>query len=64
MSPQEGIPQEGRAGVRAERVRPRTSGSQGHKVTGNTRIDQSVNQRGNEAPTLTPPRVKDSNLGR
>ena len=64
MSPQEVFTQEGRAGVHADRVRPGTYGSQGHKVTSNNQIDQSVNHKGNEVPTLTPPRFKDSNLGR
>ena len=32
------------------------------QVTSNNRIDQRINQKGDEAPTLTPPRVKDTNL--
>ena len=63
MSPQEGFPQKGILVVRADRVKPRTWGSQGHKITSNNRIDQSVNQKGVEAPKLTPHQVKDSNLG-
>ena len=63
VSPQEVIPQEGRAGVPAYRVRLRTKFSQSQKVTSNTWIDQSVNQKGNELPTLTPPWLKDINLG-
>ena len=63
MSPQEGFAQEGRVGVHADRVRPRTEGSQGHEVTSNTRIDQSVNRKGDEETTLIPAWVKDSNLG-
>ena len=63
MSPQEGFPQEWRAGVCADRVIPMTWGSQGHKVTSNTRIYQSVKQKGNEEPTLIPTWVKDSNIG-
>ena len=63
MSDQEGFTQEERSGVYAGIVRPRTYGGQGHKVTRNTRIYQSVNQKGGESPTLTPHRVKDSNLG-
>ena len=47
----------------ADIVRTRNYGSQGHEVTSNTRIDQSINQAGNEAPTRIPPRVKNSNLG-
>ena len=47
----------------ADRFRPRTSGSQGHKFTSSTSIYQSINQTRNEAPTLIPPRVKNSNLG-
>ena len=42
---------------------PRTKGFQGHEVTSNTWIDQSVNHKGDESPTLTPPRLKDINLG-
>ena len=34
------------------------------EVTWNTRIYQIVNQKCNKAPTLTPHRIKDSNLGR
>ena len=49
--------------MREDRVRPRTKGSQGRKVTTNTRIYQRVNRTGNEGPTLTPPRVKKSNIG-
>ena len=63
MSPQDGFPLEVRTGVRADIVRPRTEVSQGHKVTSNTWIDQSVNQKNNEEPTLTPPWVKNSNIG-
>ena len=47
--------------MRAYRFRPRTWGTQVQKVTSNTWIDQSVNQKGNEAPKLNPPRLKDSN---
>ena len=47
----------------AYRVRPRTYGSQDHEVPSNTRIYQSINQKGNEGPTLTPPWVKNINLG-
>ena len=50
--------------MRADRVRLRNYGSQGHEVTSNIRIDQSLNQTGNESPTLIPPRVKKSNKGR
>ena len=39
-------------------------GSQGREVTSNTQIDQSVNQKGDEAPTLTPPWVKNIILDR
>ena len=49
--------------MREYRVRPRTEVSQGYEVTSNTRIDQSVNQTGNKAPTLISPQVKNSNLG-
>ena len=47
----------------ADRARPRTQVIQGHKVASNTRIEQSVNHTGNEAPTFIPPWVKNSNLG-
>ena len=63
MSPQEGVPQEVRAGGRAEKVKPMTYGSQGYEVTNNTQIYQSVNQKGCESPTLTHPRAKYINLG-
>ena len=63
MSTEEGIPQEGRECVSVDKVRPRTYGSQGREVTSNTRIDQSITQKGNEAPMLTPTWVKDINLG-
>ena len=49
--------------MRADRVRSRTWGVQGHEVTRNTLIYQILNQTGNEAPTLIPPWVKNSNLG-
>ena len=49
--------------MRADIVRPRTYGGQGHEVTGNTMIDQSVNQTGNESPTLIPTWFKTSTLG-
>ena len=48
--------------MRADRVLSWTQGSQGPEVTRNTRIYQSVKQKGDEAPTISPPRVKDSNL--
>ena len=54
VSPQEGFPQQGRADVRADRVRPSTYGSQSHEVIRNTWIYQSINQKRDEAPTLTP----------
>ena len=57
------VPREGRVGARTDRVIPRTLGRQFHKVTSNTRIDQIFNQIGNEAPTLIPPWVKNSNIG-
>ena len=63
MSPHWGFPREGISGVRADRVRLRTWGSQGHEFTSNTWIDQSLNQKGNEAPTRIPPQAKDGNLG-
>ena len=50
--------------VFGDKVRQRTYGTQDHNVTINTRIYQSVNQKGNEAPTLTPPWFKASNLVR
>ena len=49
--------------MRADTVRPRTWGSQGHKVTSNTQIDQSVNHTGNGSSILIYPRFKNSNLG-
>ena len=49
--------------MRADRVRPRTYDIQGHYFTSNTRKDQIVKQKGNELPTLIPPRFKDSNIG-
>ena len=64
MSPQEGLPQERIARVHAERVRPITYGIQGHKGTSNICIDQNVYHIGNEASTLNPTWVKDSNIGR
>ena len=48
--------------MRAGRVLVWTQVSQDHKVTSNTLIDHSVKQKGDEAPTLTPPRVKTINL--
>ena len=48
----------------AYRVIPSTWGIQVHEVTSNTWIDQSVNQKRNEAPTIIPPWSKDINLGR
>ena len=48
----------------ADRVIPMTYGSQGHEITSNTRIDQSVNHKGNEVPTPIPPQFKDINVGR
>ena len=63
MSPQEEFPLEGIVCVRTDRFIPGTKGIQGHEVTINTCIDQSVNQKRNEGPTLTTPWVKDSNLG-
>ena len=51
------------AGVSVDIVIPSTYGIQGHEITRNIRIYQSANQEGYEAPTLTPPQVKDSNLG-
>ena len=44
--------------MRADRVRPRTYGIQGHEVTSNTHINHRLNHTGNEAPTLIPPWVK------
>ena len=49
--------------MRADRVIPSTYDGQVHEVTSNTQIYQSVNQKCNEAPTLTPYQVKYSNLG-
>ena len=48
--------------MRADRVLIWTYSIQGHKVTRNTQIDQILNPKGREAPTLTPPQVKNSNL--
>ena len=62
MSPQAGFSLEGKAGLCADRVSPRTYGIQYHKFTSNTLIDHSVNNTGNEAPTLIPPWVKNSDL--
>ena len=50
--------------MRADRVRPRTKGSQGREVYINTWIDQIVNQKGNEVPMITPLWVKNSNIGK
>ena len=61
-SPQEGFHREGRAGKRAYRVLPRNQGIQGHEVNINTQICQSINQKGDEAHTLTPPWFKNSNI--
>ena len=47
----------------ADRIIPMTWGSQGHEVTSNTWVYQRVKQKGGEAPTLTSPHFKDSNLG-
>ena len=49
--------------MRADIVRPRTKGIQGHDVNSNTHIDKSVNQTRNESPTLIPHWVKNINLG-
>ena len=46
-----------------DRFRPRTYCSQGCKVTRNTRIYQSINQKCNEAPMINLPWFKDSNIG-
>ena len=62
MSPQEGFTQKGRAGVRANIFRPRNLGIQGHEVTRNTQIDQSIYHKGDEAPMLNPLQVKDNNV--
>ena len=48
----------------ADRVKLRTWSIQGRNVTRNNLIDQSINQKGKEAPTITPPWVKDSNICR
>ena len=63
MSPQEGLPQEGKAVLHADIVRSRTFGSQVHKVTTKNQIDHSVNHKVNGAPTLTLPWVKHSDIG-
>ena len=47
----------------ADRVRQRNKGSQGHEFNSNTLIEQSVNHKVNEAPTLILPRVKEISLG-
>ena len=46
----------------AYRVLPKTQVIQFHYVTSTTRIFQSVNQKGGEAPTLNPLWVKNSNI--
>ena len=48
--------------MRAERVLIWTYSIHGHEVNSNTWIDQSIKKKGDEAPKINPPRVKNSDL--